>query len=374
MRCGIIRVVHFHSFDLRGAVEKQFTFLFEMTELMTPTPHFLRCAPQYGLAALLCGVPLAAQAAPRDAAGKAASNFRETTLRGAAAQDAYAVADSVRIVIAQAPPAATEDESVSPVAPSASTPSTLEDEPQTLPGEAVALRDSYVEAGLSSHKLSDGFGSWSSIYARTQYRINERNSMNAEIERSREFGDSGTYVALGGTHVINDDWYASLTMGTSSGGFYLPRFRADAFLNRKLLRQRNLVATVGLGYYRAKDEHKDQSLYLGATYYFAPRWIVESGVRFNRSNPGSIGSRSQFIALTNGEEKKRYITVRVGSGRESYQLIGPNTELVDFGSNEASLTWREWISKSSGLNLVLERYKNPSYKRRGVSLGYFQDF
>ncbi|HEX8552241.1 MAG TPA: YaiO family outer membrane beta-barrel protein [Abditibacteriaceae bacterium] len=250
----------------------------------------------------------------------------------------------------------------------------LGDQDNTTIGTEPLSTTSFVEAGISSHRLTNGFGSWSSVYLRTQYRANEKHLINAEIAKQRQFGDSGTYLSLGDTYVFSPDLYGSLTVGTSTGGFFLPRFRVDAFLNRKLLRARNLVATVGLGYYKARDVYNDRSVYLGATYYFAPKWIVEGGVRFNTSNPGSVGSRSQFVALTQGVEKRRYITLRVGNGRESYQLIGPNAQLVDFASNETSLTIRQWLNETRGVNLVLERYSNPSYQRRGASLGYFQDF
>lgn len=248
------------------------------------------------------------------------------------------------------------------------------DEVQTFGDIPALVTDDYWEVGVSSHSLNSGFSNWNSVYARTQYRLTERDALLAEVEKSHQFDDSGTYFALGDTHTFNNDWYGSLTVGSSTGGFYLPRVRVDAFLNRKLLKERNLVATVGAGYYKARDIHNDRSLYLGATYYFAPKWILEGGVRFNRSSPGSVNSTSQFAALTYGQERKRYITLRFGSGREAYQFIGPTTELVDFASNEASVTVRQWIGPNRGVNLVLDKYFNPSYDSRGISLGYFQNY
>lgn len=304
---------------------------------------------------------------------------RQAAVRDITQQDALYYASSVRTVLVQSPPEMMDedDKAASAAAePAIDAANSAENNADAsgLPGTLAAPLDNFVEVGIGTQKLSNGFGSWSSIYARSQYRLNERHSLSAEVERSRQFGDSGTYFALGDTFSINPDLYASVTVGSSTGGFYLPKYRVDAFLNRKFLRARNLVGTVGLGYYKAKDEHNDTSLYLGATYYFAPRWIIEGGIRFNNSNPGSVGSHSQFVALTNGKDHERFITLRAGNGRESYQLVAPGSPLVDFASKEVSLTVRQWIGENQGVNVVLEHYKNPSYSRKGVSLGYFQNY
>jgi YaiO family outer membrane protein len=44
-----------------------------------------------------------------------------------------------------------------------------------------------------------------------------------------------------------------------NGASYLPRYRVDAFINRKLLARRQLAASLGAGYYRASDDHVDRA-------------------------------------------------------------------------------------------------------------------
>ena len=145
----------------------------------------------------------------------------------------------------------------------------------------------YVEAGGSYRQLTNGFGDWSGGYARGVL-AQGKNIWNGEVNGQHEFGDGGVYLAAGDTYNFNSDWYASLTMGSSVGGFFWPRLRADAFVNRKFGARKALITTLGYGNYKAKDVHHDQSVYLGTTYYFQRPWIIEDGIRFNVSNPGTV--------------------------------------------------------------------------------------
>jgi YaiO family outer membrane protein len=78
--------------------------------------------------------------------------------------------------------------------------------------------------------------------------------------------------------------------------------------------------------------------------------------------------------LTYGREKERFIVLRTESGDEAYQLVGANQTLVNFSSNQQSVSWREWFAPRTGFQLQLERYDNPFYERRGLVAGIFQDF
>lgn len=234
--------------------------------------------------------------------------------------------------------------------------------------------DSFIEAGANYHTLSGNFGDWKGLYFKSEWQQDERNRWHGEILRQREFDASGTYAAGGVTHVFSPDWHSSLTVGSGTSVFFLPRLRVDAFLHRKWLEARNLILTVGAGYYDAHDVHRDRSAFLGATYYFESPWIVEGGVRWNWSDPGAISSSRAFVAVTRGTDKVRYVTLRYENGHEAYQLIGTDTALVDFRSDVVSLTWREWVRSRAGFNLVLEHYDNPFYRRQGAVFGVFKEF
>jgi YaiO family outer membrane protein len=231
----------------------------------------------------------------------------------------------------------------------------------------------YVEVGGSYRQLTNDFGDWSGGYARGVY-AEGKNIWSGEINGQHEFGDGGVYLAAGDTYNFNPNWYASLTLGSSVGSFFWPRFRADAFLNHKLFSRKQFIATLGYGYYASKDVHRDQSVYLGTTYYFQKPWIIEDGIRFNISNPGVVFSPAGFVAVTEGTNNHHYVTVNAGFGEEAYQIVGPTTVLTQFQSQNLTITWRQWTGKTWGFDLVADYYHSPFYQRGGGSFGLFKEF
>jgi YaiO family outer membrane protein len=238
---------------------------------------------------------------------------------------------------------------------------------------AEKLLTNYVETGGGYLFLTNGFGVWDSGYLRTVFSA-DKDILNAEVDGQHEFGDAGIYFAVGDTHNFTTTTYASITLGGSGGGFFLPRYRGDAFLNQKWLSHKQLITTIGLGYYAAKDPHRDRSLSLGTTYYFDRPWVLEDGIRFNLSDPGMVFSPAGFVAVTQGKNKQHYFTARIGYGEEAYQLIGPDALLSSFRSKTVTVTWRQWIGTNWGTNGVADYYGNPYYSRAGASFGLFREF
>jgi YaiO family outer membrane protein len=231
-----------------------------------------------------------------------------------------------------------------------------------------------LEAGGNYRHLTDGYSPWLGAYLRVLAKPGNRNNLYFEVLRQREFDDTGTYFSFAGDHTINQDWYVFGAVGGSSGGFFFPSLRADAQVNKKWLSKRQLVTTIGAGYFDAKDEHRDSSLFLGGIYYFETPWVLQGGVRWNRSMPGAVISQSQFVALTQGQEGIRYIAIRVDAGREAYQAIGPGEVLVDFPSGAVTLAWKQWLGPDWGFNAVTEYYLSRVYQRTGISFGIFKSF
>jgi YaiO family outer membrane protein len=235
------------------------------------------------------------------------------------------------------------------------------------------LLNSFVETGGSYLALSNGFGYWAGGYTHAVYD-HGNNVWNAELNAQHEFGDAGAYFAVGDTHTFNANWYGSLTVGSSAGGFFWPRFRTDGFINRKWMGRKQLITTAGFGYYAAKDVHRDRTFFVGSTYYFEKPWIVEGGMYFNLSSPGAAFAPAGFVAVTQGRNKHQYVVARVGFGEEAYQLIGPTVSLNQFQSQTLTLTWRKWIGTNWGFNFVGDYYHNPFYNRGGSSFGFFKEF
>lgn len=258
--------------------------------------------------------------------------------------------------------------------------SSPEADPAPAPAEVSAQPEAqskqltnYVETGADYMSLSNGFGSWSGGYTRGVYDQG-KNIWDAEINGQREFGDGGVYFAAGDTYNFNPDWYAALTVGSSAGGFFWPRFRTDGFLNKKWLGRKQWITTAGVSYVMAKDIHRDHTVYLGSTYYFGKPWIVEEGIYFNLSHPGAVFAPAGFVAVTQGHNKQQYVTVRAGFGEEAYQLIGPAATLSQFNSETLTITWRKWMGPDWGFNFVGDYYHSPYYLRGGSSFGFFKEF
>ena len=243
----------------------------------------------------------------------------------------------------------------------------------SVSAESGKVQDSFVESGGSYEILTNNYGHWSGGYIRGVLDTG-KNTWNAEVNGQHQFGDGGTYMGAGDTYNFNDNWYGALTLGSSVGGFFWPRFRADGFLNRKWASRKQFITTAGFGYFAAKDVHRDSSAFVGTTYYFDKPWILEDGVRFNVSNPGEVFAPYGFVAITEGRNKQHYLTVNYGFGREGYQLIGPTTVLTQFESQTATITWRQWAGRSWGFNVVAEYYSSPFYRRSGGSFGFFKEF
>ena len=232
----------------------------------------------------------------------------------------------------------------------------------------------FVEAGGNFSSLTKNYPNWSGEYLKGEAQTDKDNRWSMETLNQREFSATGDYGAIGTTHNFIADWYSTVNVGGSTEGFFLPRYRVDAFLNRKWLDDRQLITTIGLGDYKARDVHEDRSVFLGATYYFKEPWIVQSGVRFNNSNPASVDSFSGFVAVTQGRDKDQFITLRYGYGKEAYQVIGVNESLSDFNSQIISLEIRKWFGEKWGINARGEEYLSPNYNRIGGSLGIFREF
>jgi YaiO family outer membrane protein len=232
-----------------------------------------------------------------------------------------------------------------------------------------------VEAGLLHHSVSAGLGDWNQQFVRGTLRTSDATVWNADLVNAQQFGAHGALAAGGVTHVLDEDWYGSLAASYGSGFFY-PQARADAVINRKLGSERNLVASVGLTAVNAHDGHRDRSLLLGLSWYLPSAWVLQGGMRINRSNPGGVMANTKYVAATWGYNKQQYIVLRYDMGEEAYQYIGAGTAdlLVNFRSNVLSGTWRKWLAPTYGFQLRAEAYHNPYYNRRGLEAALFKEF
>ena len=236
----------------------------------------------------------------------------------------------------------------------------------------------YIEFGGGRSDLTKPLPSWTDFYARGLFLLTPSNAADGEIDRESRYGDQGWYYSVGITHTFSSDIYADAHVGASRGGFFLPKYRADGTVNFKLLPRKRLVFGAGAGYDRSKTLNTALRTQTSWTYYFDWPFMVQGGVVLTRANPGGILAPSGYAALTQGREKEHYITFRMETGREAYELLADpkrnRFSAFDFPIHNYAVTWRQWVGNNWGLNLNLQRDVNPFYNRNGATLGLFLDF
>jgi YaiO family outer membrane protein len=200
------------------------------------------------------------------------------------------------------------------------------------------------------------------------------NTLGGEVSRQDHYGDTGWYYGAGLSRDLSDNWFADVHAGSSVGGFFLPRLRADASINRKVLAGKQLVLTGTFGYDKAKQVNRDYRIGGGFTYYTARAIVVQAGMTATRADPGNLLDFSEYLALTQGHDKEHFVTFRVGLGREGYEIVGPTTALQDFNFRQYSGTWRQWIGVDWGVNVVFNHENSPFYRRNGGTVGLFFEF
>ena len=232
----------------------------------------------------------------------------------------------------------------------------------------------YLEFGGSRSELTSPQPNWTDAYVRGVINLTPANAFSLEADRQARFGDSGYFGSIGLTHSFTSNLYTNAYVGSSVGGFFLPKFRFDGFVNYKLLPEKQLVANLGIGYDKAKTANSALRYMVGGTYYFHFPIIVQGGATFTHANPGAILATTYNLAVTEGREKEHYITFRAELGREGYEVVNVANPLVNFPIHNYSGTWRQWIGMNWGFNFNFQREINPYYNRNGATLGLFVDF
>ena len=236
------------------------------------------------------------------------------------------------------------------------------------------IEPNYIETGINYYDLDSGYSDWRGIFVRGSWQQDENNIWDAEILHQQRYDEWGTYYVAGVTHIFDPDWYGSLHIGSSDGAFFFPKIRIDAFINRKILTERNMVLTLGLGYEEAQTINSDRMLYLGASYYFETPFVLEGGVIFKRRSPGPEHSMRYRVSLLYGRVFQRYLIGEIDWGTEAYQFVAEDVSILDFNSSLIALTWREWIQRDWGFEVRGELYQSDIYDRKGIELSVFKHY
>ena len=234
-----------------------------------------------------------------------------------------------------------------------------------------------LEASVGHHRLSAGQADWQEASLRGLYRLGDH-LWGMELLHAERFNERGTFIGLQDRIHLAPRWDISLAYGLGDGANWLPRDRIDGHVHYTWGERLNWVTNVGLGYYRAPDDHQDRWASVGLTAWLEPYlqapWIAQGEVRQTQSNPGDIHTQQYFLALTWGRHGQTQITARHGWGREGWQSLGDARSIVDFASRQSTLSIQHWVEKNWGWRLVADQYRNDQYHREGLNLVLFREW
>jgi YaiO family outer membrane protein len=230
-----------------------------------------------------------------------------------------------------------------------------------------------VELSGNVQSLSGPYGDGGGLGLRAAW-VRDRNVWSAFGNHERRFGASGLIGGMANTHTFSPDWYAYAAAAASTEAFFLPRYRLDGQIARKLGGHRQWVVATSLTAAAAHDEHRDLGAGIGVIRYFESGFILDGAVNWNRSRPGDLTSRRQTLTATYARAMRHSISGRVSWGREAYQLTSAATSITGFSSHELSLRYQRWLVSNSGATISAEYYDNPHYQRTGLYLTVFRQF
>ena len=240
------------------------------------------------------------------------------------------------------------------------------------PAVVAPTEKAAIEAMAGFGSYDAGYGTAKS-YSLRGMQVMDFGVLQAEVIRQTRFGFAGTYGDLSLTHDLSPDYYTMIGLGSGSSVLF-PDWRVDLAGYRKFGEQRQYVA--GLGAYYAKgnqDGRSDKGLILNGIYY-GKDLVLEAGLRGNVANPGAAFGPSQYLAATFGSDERRAIILRAERAKETYQVLTTGTEKVNFISHSLGVQWRERMTRDGLLIVGLGYYKNPSYARTSVDVGWRWSF
>lgn len=232
----------------------------------------------------------------------------------------------------------------------------------------------FVEGGIEYDKVTQNYGNWFNQYIKSFTQFNEKHALFLELYHDQEFKQQGNYIKGEHTYIYDEDNYFSWSAGISDNSIFVPKYYLGATYFNKQLKNKQLIGYLGTHLYWWRPNSSSEDINPGFVYYFESPWIIEAGAYINQSNPGIVYSASGYVAITQGRDKEHYITFRYGFGKEAYLPLGNNQDVLGYPSRVSTLTWRQWIGKDWGTNIIAENYYNPFYHRYGVTFGIFKEF
>ena len=233
-----------------------------------------------------------------------------------------------------------------------------------LPVAAAAQTTVEVTGGTT--QLSGGLGSHTSSGIRLRHAT-ARDVWHLGVSRETRQSQTGWLGNISNTHTLDALWTSHLSATTSTDAFFLPRYRFDGQLARKLGGPRAWVVTGSLMTSASRDDHSDVGAGVGVLRFLPAGFAVEGAVMWKRTLPEDFISRRQNAGIT-WYQPQREVSVRGGFGEEGFQLISADSVLVGFDSHDVTVRWLEGVAGGLGIAVSATYYKNPAFHSTGYNV------
>lgn len=232
-----------------------------------------------------------------------------------------------------------------------------------LPPAARAQTTVEVSGGTSD--LSNGLGTHTSTGIRLRH-ARPRDIWYLGVWRETRLSETGWLGNISNTHTLSPVWTTHLSASAATDVFFLPRYRFDGQLARKLGGPRAWVVTGSLMTDAWRDEHSGVGAGFSVLRFLPAGLAVEAGVMWKRTMPEDFISRRQTAGVM-WYQPQRELSVRGGFGEEGFQVVSPDSVLVGFNSHDVTFRWLEWVSGNLGIAISGSYYKNPAFHSKGYS-------
>jgi len=221
---------------------------------------------------------------------------------------------------------------------------------------------------------SDKYTSWESLninYFR-EFRKDLRFNIFSIIHMR---DDNSMILGVNTTKDISNSFFVSagITFGLETN--YTSKYRLDGALNYKVLKDKNLLLTMGGTYIDYYDEHSDKLIFFSPSLYLG-YFITSYKIQYAVSDPGSKAAFSHFLSAGYGMEKKHWTYLNLKYGQQAYlSLITIDPQDVDLDEWEVKLNHRFWIKNDIGVFgeigflQVIDEYEKYSF-----TAGFFWNF
>ncbi|MCF7815069.1 MAG: YaiO family outer membrane beta-barrel protein [Candidatus Cloacimonetes bacterium] len=157
---------------------------------------------------------------------------------------------------------------------------------------------------------------------------------------------------------VTKDWssrlYSNFSASFGTECDYLPEYRFDADLNLKLLKHKNLIATLGYAYVNYHTFYEDIIWRYGLALHIK-RFVFElmfyDNLSINANSDEEIESSTMLFSVGYGMEGWQWTHLIFNFGSQAYLLYDPflnDLYRVELDSNEITLKHRRWIKNDFG--------------------------